>query len=193
MTDINQLVEREIPEIESCDTVTIVDAHLGSGIVSTFSGISTDGSIGIQVFGFNEAKGAENYALTIADLPVLIAEWRAQKAEIDFLRPEVMAFAKLMEKSLRAKDAAYGVNSWKKNDQPDELLPHVMDRAERALDEANLAKRHHPKDEYDFTADMALTDCAEQAVHAANYAMMTADVCGALDAELPPRKALETD
>jgi len=80
------------------------------------------------------------------------------------LRPEVLAFARLMELRLREKDADKGVN-WKGMNQ-DMLLVGVASKFLQL--EASI--KH----------DLPRINHARQAVDLANYCMMIADVSGAL-------------
>jgi len=93
-------------------------------------------------------------------------------------RPEVRAFAALMEAKLRANDHKPG---WK-GDHPEDLLARLHEEA----DEIRRSWDHWrgtawPREQL---APIIGRECAD----VANFAMMIADVCGALD---PGRKALE--
>lgn len=80
------------------------------------------------------------------------------------VRPEVRAFAKLMEAKLRKKDPEYEGVSWK--DACHHHLAELMgDHAEKLIDA--VGKR-------------SATQIGEDAADVANFAMMIADVCGAL-------------
>ena len=98
----------------------------------------------------------------------------------DGWRPEVRAFADLMEKMLASKDAAYGGNSWKK-DLPEELSPEITHRAyelDGLCDEIRSSRGI--SDPFGITDGGATDEAIEIVTHIANYCMMIADVCGAL-------------
>lgn len=86
-------------------------------------------------------------------------------------RPEVRAFADLMEAQLRKNDHKPG---WK-NDRPHSLL-------KRLYDEAAELGHAMPYDD-DFEAEVVGLEAAD----VANFAMMIADVCGALPAPPGPK------
>jgi NTP pyrophosphatase (non-canonical NTP hydrolase) len=91
-------------------------------------------------------------------------------------RPEVVAFANLMERELRANDHKPG---WK-NDDADVLARRVMEEATELLDavaESSALRTH-------LTASEKAR-VAEEAADVANMAMMVADVSGALAAAAP--------
>lgn len=83
------------------------------------------------------------------------------------LRPEVLAFARLMEQQLRANDHKPG---WK-NDNPMALL----DRADEELNELHAALMR-------AFVDMKSNreTVGKEAADVANFALMIADVCGCL-------------
>ncbi len=81
------------------------------------------------------------------------------------LRPEVLAFAQLMELRLRDKDEIKQ-RSWKAMNETD-LTVHAISKALR-LEQAVKSK---------------FTDRARYAVDLANFSMMIADVAGALNLE----------
>lgn len=87
------------------------------------------------------------------------------------LRPEVLAFAVLMEQRLREKDADKGV-SWKSMSEHD-LMVQGTSHAIRL--EAELADD-----------DLLEPERIKHAVDLANYCMMIADVAGALDIPIEP-------
>ena len=93
-------------------------------------------------------------------------------------RPEVRAFAHLMEAQLRANDWKGG---WKNEDASD-LFPRISEEA----DELWQAMVRHNKRLSWGDAWVMETDTAErigrEAADVANFAMMIADVCGALAA-----------
>lgn len=95
-----------------------------------------------------------------------------------YLRPEVYAFAKLMEQALRAEDSARGGNSWQRQTLPEEILPHLQDKVEYIVDEMPRIIRDRNFDE--IREMMRLDHMASQAIHAANYCMMLADIAGRL-------------
>ena len=82
---------------------------------------------------------------------------------INELRPEVLAFARLMEQRLREKDADKGAG-WKKMSE-DALNTHALSKSIR------LEKAVHSGSK----------DRVQHAVDLANYCMMIADVAGALE------------
>ena len=81
------------------------------------------------------------------------------------LRPEVLAFAMLMEQRLREKDAERG-QSWKNMTGKDLLTPAIskLFRIEKAI----------------FYPDIHVQDIGRNAVDLGNYCMMIADVAGTL-------------
>lgn len=91
----------------------------------------------------------------------------AMKFQVQELRPEVMAFALLMEQRLRDKDAEHGGNSWQSASAKEIVIPTTakalhLDSVVRDVHHLNLSPIKH-------------------AVDLANYAMMIADVAGALE------------
>lgn len=88
-------------------------------------------------------------------------------------RDEVLKFALLMERELRANEHKGG---WK-NDHADALADRVVEEAGELRDVAMLAECHNP-----VPADIR-AKVAEEAADVANMAMMVADVCGCLDAD----------
>ena len=105
------------------------------------------------------------------------------EAELKEMRPEVLAFAKLMEDALRRKDSERRGNSWQRQTLADEILPHLQERVERVEECLRRAKRamHH-----EYMEDIELQRAAEEAVHAANFAMMIADIAQPFQ-DCPPR------
>lgn len=89
-----------------------------------------------------------------------VTETANQLDALRYLRPEVLAFARLMERQLRANDHKPG---WK-NDTPVAL----MRRLEEEAQELNGALGWSP------------VEVALEAADVANFAMMIADVCGCL-------------
>lgn len=91
------------------------------------------------------------------------------------VRPEVAAFALLMEARLRANDHKPG---WK-NHSPDALYARLLEEAGE-LHRAILA--------HAFDAGPEQSDgVGYEAADVANFAMMIADVCGALELKEEPR------
>lgn len=84
------------------------------------------------------------------------------------LRDEVFAFAQAMEEQLRANDHKPG---WK-DDDPDDLIARITDETVELTDVVN---RRFPR------KGLILNEAAD----VANFAMMVADVCGALPAGGP--------
>lgn len=84
------------------------------------------------------------------------------------LRPEVAAFAQMMERKLRANDFKPG---WK-GDSPSALCRRVDEEVGELRDAVSRG------------APVALI--AEEAADVGNMAMMVADVCGGLDSDAPP-------
>ncbi|MEW5905125.1 MAG: hypothetical protein AB1722_12380 [Pseudomonadota bacterium] len=87
------------------------------------------------------------------------------KFSVQELRPEVLAFALLMELRLREKDADRGGNSWQ-NATLIELFTPMMSKA-IAVEKAIFRTKESPN---------------KHAIDLANYCMMIADVAGALQA-----------
>ncbi|WP_398457459.1 hypothetical protein [Sphingomonas albertensis] len=83
------------------------------------------------------------------------------------VRPEVRAFALLMEKQLKANDHKSG---WK-DDDPKALIGRLIDETHELIDVANTPATR-PR--------AALKRMGQEAADVANFAMMIADVCGAL-------------
>ncbi|MCW5625068.1 MAG: hypothetical protein KIT73_10160, partial [Burkholderiales bacterium] len=79
------------------------------------------------------------------------------------VRPEVLAFALLMEERLREKDAERAGNSWQRRGNLRQIGIALLSKA-MAVDAAIIAGGHG----------------LNHAVDAANYAMMVADLSGAL-------------
>ena len=89
------------------------------------------------------------------------------KFSIQELRPELLAFALLMEQRLREKDTERGGNSWKNASAMEIIIPTTakalhLDSVVRDVHHLNLIPTKH-------------------AVDLANYCMMIADVSGALN------------
>ncbi|NBJ13243.1 hypothetical protein [Microvirga arsenatis] len=95
-------------------------------------------------------------------LDKLLAEAEAAASMVSYLRPEVLAFALLMEQQLRANDHKPG---WK-NDAPVVLMDRLHEEA---------AELHEALKQGDYREHIAL-----EAADVANFAMMIADVCGCL-------------
>lgn len=89
------------------------------------------------------------------------------KFQVQELRPEVLAFALLMELRLREKDADRGGNSWKHANAKD-ILVHAQSK----MMLVEMCVR-----------GVQLNLCAPHAVDVANYCMMLADLSNALGAE----------
>ena len=81
-----------------------------------------------------------------------------------YLRPEVAAFARLMEKRLRENDHKPG---WK-GDDPEDLFERVHDETCELADELEAIPRRPGA-------------IGKESADAANMLMMVADVCGALE------------
>ncbi len=98
------------------------------------------------------------------------------RAQVDGLRPEVLAFAHLMEAQLRANDHKPG---WKE-EFADELFPRIQEEAE----ELREAIAHHGRQvswgEMALFLPQSIAEVGREAADVANFAMMIADVCGAL-------------
>lgn len=87
-------------------------------------------------------------------------------------RPEVRAFADLMEAQLKANDHKPG---WK-GENPHAFWPRLSDEA---LDLADAMENYKFRDGSDSDADHVAA-IGKEAADVANFAMMIADVCGAL-------------
>lgn len=103
----------------------------------------------------------------IRDLRTLLATANEKLAEAEGLRPEVLAFAKVMEERLRANDHKPG---WK-TDSWEYLQQRLIGEA-RELRECCESATATP------------STIGGEAADVANFAMMVADVCGALDTAL---------
>lgn len=103
-------------------------------------------------------------------------------ARIIDLRPEVLAFARLMEENLRKHDGDRGPQGWK-GDDPFDLVRRIVsgeDADEGELVELECALRewcHRSADQ-----GKAL-NVAKEAADVANFCMMIADVVGGLTKE----------
>jgi NTP pyrophosphatase (non-canonical NTP hydrolase) len=86
------------------------------------------------------------------------------KVELHGLRPEVLAFAKLMEEKLRKHDLDRGRQGWK-DDDPRHLLK-CLEKEHDELQDALVGGKN----------DSIAGECAD----VANFAMMIADVVGGL-------------
>ncbi len=124
----------------------------------------------------------------LAATPALIAVARAVKR----LRPEVLAFAHLMETKLREhdEDNRRGWNDPSIGDEErDDHLRWLWDRLSEEANEVDDALREYIGEDDDDDEDRRHADQAEhaawEAVDVANFAMMIADVLGALTAEAP--------
>jgi NTP pyrophosphatase (non-canonical NTP hydrolase) len=85
-------------------------------------------------------------------------------------RPEIVAFANLMEAKLRANDHKGG---WR-NDRAADLHSRLLEEAEELFDALNWRSA--------FLGAADPERIGSEAADVANFAMMIADVCGALDA-----------
>ena len=92
-------------------------------------------------------------------------------------RPEVLAFALLMERELRANDHKPG---WKE-DSPEVLAQRVRQEAAELLEVAS----DHYANTRTPVPPLLRDKIAEETADVANMAMMVADVCGALQ---PPQE-----
>ena len=119
----------------------------------------------------------------------VILEWsaRAERAEAAKLdaRPEVLAFAHLMESKLREHDDRPGWNDPSiGDDERDDNLRELWDRLSEEANELDDALRSYVGDEHDDLEDRRDPDYARdavwEAVDVANFAMMIADVLGGL-------------
>ena len=94
------------------------------------------------------------------------------------LRPQVMAFAHLMECNLRKHDADRGPHGWQ-DDGAEALVERLEDEAtelDRAIQEAmQVAGKGSARSCLDVLA------VAKEAADVANFAMMIADVSGGLE------------
>ncbi len=88
------------------------------------------------------------------------------------LRPEVQAFAELMEENLRKHDAPRGPRGWR-TDGAASLRRRLRDELAE-LDDALLQRQD------DGWPDWHGPAIAKEAADVANFAMMIADVCGGL-------------
>ena len=107
------------------------------------------------------------------DLGLTINDLRRIAAVVEGIRPEVLAFAHLMERELRNNDHKTG---WK-DASPVWLAGRTFDEAQELCDIANdyEAERQSP------IASDVRDEVAGEAADVANMAMMVADVCGCLD------------
>ena len=98
---------------------------------------------------------------------------------VDAVRPEVYAFALLMERELRTNDHKPG---WK-HDEPDALASRVV---EEAAELRSLFSRDTDTQDVPRAPRWSVHrhQVAAEAADVANMAMMVADVCGCLDATL---------
>ncbi len=88
-------------------------------------------------------------------------------------RPEVVAFANLMEAQLRANDYKQG---WK-DDRPEALWDRMRDEVTELIDATHPGSR--------TTVEAWRNHVGAEAADVANFAMMIADVCGALRTAQP--------
>lgn len=96
------------------------------------------------------------------------------------LRPEVLAFAHLMERQLRANDHKAG---WK-NDLACDLIPRLR---EESIELEEATNRHAKRVQWgdDWVMEDTSVWVGNEAADVANFAMMIADVCGALPTPSP--------
>jgi hypothetical protein len=101
-------------------------------------------------------------------------ELRSAKQTLDFMRPEVRAFAQLMERVLRKNDHKTG---WK-----NDTLVALWNRLDDESTELRAIVINEDCDGEARKEDASLApDIAKEAADIANFAMMIADVCGGLD------------
>ncbi len=100
---------------------------------------------------------------------------RAKVEKLEFPRTEVQAFACLMENALRRKDGQYGGNSWQKHTLAEEILPHLQERVEWVDSYLRNSKAYEKKGDA-LMADIERQSAVEQAINAANFAMMLVDI-----------------
>lgn len=111
------------------------------------------------------------------------------------MRDEVIAFGQAMETRMRAFDEKKGEDGWKSLDTPEALLGRMhakMDSLEKANAEYQIARsRMVPRTDLEPLRQKVLQVAAD----VGNYAMLVADVCGALPITMvfpagePPRAA----
>lgn len=99
-------------------------------------------------------------------------------------RPEVVAFANLMEAQLRANDHKPG---WK-GEFADELFPRIQEEAEELREAIVHHNRQVSLGDVALFLPQSIAEVGREAADVANFAMMIADVCGAL-AATPTREA----
>lgn len=110
------------------------------------------------------------------DLDAILARQGPGPGEAVAWRPEIVAFANLMEAKLRANDHKGG---WR-NDRAADLHSRLLEEAEELFDALNWRSA--------FLGAADPERIGSEAADVANFAMMIADVCGALDAT-PTREA----
>lgn len=115
--------------------------------------------------GWDSAEDGARAALESAIRAALRASRERRGEE---LRPEVAAFARAMEAKLRKHDKSRGAGGWK-NDDPSRLLARLDEESEElGLAVSPLSKQRKKAEVLSEAADVG------------NFAMMVADVCGAL-------------
>lgn len=117
--------------------------------------------------------------VNLSDMQAVLDAFEPKLEELAFVRPEVLAFAKLMEHALRRKDSQYGGNSWQRFTLPEEIAPHAQDRIERVWHLVKQARRERQMGN-EIAEQLHVDNAASEAVHAANYAMMIVDIAGGL-------------
>lgn len=115
-------------------------------------------------------------ASSLAKADAILARQGPGPGEAVAWRPEVVAFANLMEAQLRANDHKGG---WR-NDRAADLHSRLLEEAEELFDALNWRSA--------FLGAADPERIGSEAADVANFAMMIADVCGALDAT-PTREA----
>lgn len=114
----------------------------------------------------NKARDWPDWRTTDADKAIEhVRTEQPMSFHVQELRPEVLAFALLMEQRLREKDAEWGGNSWKDAD-----IGNLQVCATAKIFSIETAILKGPE-----------KDAIKHSVDLANYAMMIADVAGALD------------
>jgi len=174
-----QKVEPErYPECDDADLPALIRAPGGAVIAYLAE------RFGAHLERLNEADAALIVEAKNA-LPALLTQLREYRTalearpamlEREALRPEVLAFAQLMERQLRANDHKPG---WK-NDLAMDLLPRLREETDELEEATNRLAKQLGWGDAALYLESSRNNVAREAADVGNFAMMIADVSGVL-------------
>jgi len=102
----------------------------------------------------------------------------------EILRPEVVAFARLIDSRIRFEDSDCGPRSWAK-DTPEEFLERTRKQYQEAA-QCCRDHKHAMRWDDDFSSDLALNDMSEKMLSIAVVAFMAYDKINTLPTAWKP-------